>query len=70
MGGDDPYFTNVNAGAGVVDPQYYLSQDLRVFTGTPATNNVPVNGSNLPVPSINAPTLADSVAGAYTYIRI
>ena len=41
LGGDDPYFTNVNAGAGVVDPQYYLSQDLRVFTGTPALNNVP-----------------------------
>ncbi|MGP0071106.1 MAG: hypothetical protein ACLPWF_04135 [Bryobacteraceae bacterium] len=61
LGGDDPYFTSVNGGAGVVDPQYYLSQDLRVFTGTPALNNVPVSGSG-------APTLTDSVAGAYDYI--
>jgi hypothetical protein len=61
LGGDDPYFTNLNAGAGVVDPQYCLSQDLRVFTGTPAINNVPVGGPG-------APTLSDSVSGAYDYI--
>ncbi|MGA8875874.1 MAG: hypothetical protein WB555_10085 [Candidatus Korobacteraceae bacterium] len=66
LGGDDPYFTNVRAVAG---SEPYLSQDLRVFTGTPATNNVPVNGNNLPVPSINAPTLADSISGAYSYIQ-
>lgn len=60
LGGDDPYFTNINAGPGV-DSQYYLSQDLRVFTGTPAINNTPIAGSG-------APTLSDSVSGAYTYI--
>jgi len=61
LGGDDPYFTNLNSGSGVTDPQYYLSQDLRVFTGTPAVNNTPVAGSG-------APTLGDSVSDAYTYI--
>jgi len=61
LGGDDPYFTNLNAGAGVVDPEYYLSQDLRVFTGTPAISNTPVVGPG-------APTLSDSFGGAYTYI--
>ena len=61
LGGDDPYFTNVNAGPGV-DAQYYLSQDLRVFTGTPGpTGTTPVAGAG-------APTLSDSVGGAYTYI--
>ncbi len=58
LGGDDPYFTNVRAAAGT---QFYLSQDLRVFTGTPVANNTPVAGSG-------APTLTDSVQGAYTYI--
>ena len=59
LGGDDPYFTNLNAGTG--GTQYYLSQDLRVFTGTPAPTAIPVAGPG-------APTLGDSVAGAYSYI--
>jgi len=61
LGGDDPYFTNINTGpsAGVTQP--YLSQDLRVFTGTPALSPTPVVGSG-------APTLTDSVTGAYNYI--
>lgn len=67
LGGDDPYFTNINTGpaAGVTQP--YLSQDLRVFTGTPALDNTPVAGPG-PIPSIAPPTLTDSVAGAYNYI--
>ena len=39
LGGADPYFTNVNNTSG---NSYYLSQDLRVFTGTPGTNPNPV----------------------------
>ncbi len=58
LGGDDPYFANVNAPA---NNPYYLSQDLRVFTATPAVKNKPVEGPG-------APTLTDSVDGAYEYI--
>ncbi len=56
LGGADPYFTNVNNTAG---NYFYLSQDLRVFTGTPAANSQPVAGG---------PVLTDSIAGAYSYI--
>jgi len=56
LGGADPYFTNVNHTSG---NKPYLSQDLRVFTGTPAVNSTPVAGG---------PTLTDSVTGAYSYI--
>ena len=57
-GGADPYFTNVNPALGNVS---YLSQDLRVFTATPAVNSHPVPGG---------PTFGtDSVAGAYAYIQ-
>lgn len=56
LGGADPYFTNVNNSSGNA---FYLSQDLRVFTGTPATKPQPVAGG---------PTLSDSVGGAYSYI--
>ena len=58
LGGDDPYFTNVKSESGT---EFYLSQDLRVFTGTPALNATPVAGPG-------APTLADSTQGAYDYI--
>src|SRR5215472_3308031 len=57
-GGADPYFTNVNPALGNVS---YLSQDLRVFTATPAVNSHPVPGG---------PTFGtDSVGGAYAYIQ-
>jgi hypothetical protein len=56
LGGADPYFTNVNNTSG---NYFYLSQDLRVFTGTPATDPSPVTGG---------PVLADSIGGAYGYI--
>src|SRR5262249_9412126 len=58
VGGADPYFTNV-------DPAqangFYLSQDLRQFTATPALDATPVAGG----PAFGS----DSVAGAYQYIR-
>ena len=58
LGGADPYFTNLKANTGYV----YLSQDLRVFTGTPAVNAFPVGGAG-------APQLTDSISGAYDYIQ-
>jgi hypothetical protein len=61
LGGDDPYFTNVNSGPGAGPTEFYLSQDLRVFTGTPGLNSTPVSGPG-------APTLSDSFAEAYVYI--
>jgi hypothetical protein len=54
LSGADPYFTNLRNGSG----QFYLSQDLRVFTGTPAINPTPVGGPG-------APSLTDSYDGAY-----
>ena len=58
VGGADPYFTNVDPGQGNV---FYLSQDLRVFTATPARNDRPVAGA----PAFGS----DSVAGAYSYVQ-
>jgi len=57
LAGADPYFSNIDVNQ---DNQPYLSQDLRVFTATPAMNPVPVPGG---------PTLGDSVNGAYKYIQ-
>ena len=58
MGGADPYYTNVDPGQGNV---FYLSQDLRVFTATPAIDATPVAGG---------PTFGgDSIGGAYQYIQ-
>ena len=58
VAGADPYFTNIDPNQNNV---YYLSQDLRVFTATPAQNGNPVPGG---------PTFAsDSVAGAFTYAQ-
>lgn len=72
LGGDDPYFTNVNAAAG---NEPYLSQDLRVFTITPTANNqTPIQDSQSPVPAVpftfqsGNPTTLDTGA-AYTYIQ-
>ena len=64
VGGEDPYFTNVNATA---ENRPYLSQDLRVFSITPKTDgetfvNVPFNFQ-----TGNA-TMLDTAAG-YTYIQ-
>ena len=58
VAGADPYFTNVDPAQ---DNVFWLSQDLRVFSGAPAIDNTPVAGG---------PTFAtDSVAGAYSYIQ-
>lgn len=58
VAGADPYFTNIDQTQNNV---FYLSQDLRVFTATPAQNAHPVPGG---------PTFgSDSVGGAFTYIQ-
>lgn len=57
IAGADPYFTNLNADHSNLP---YLSQDLRVFTVTPALDATPIPG---------VPALADNVAGAYSYIQ-
>src|SRR6266567_4610488 len=58
VAGADPYFTNIDPSQNNV---YYLSQDLRVFTATPAQNSTPVPGG----PAFPN----DSVNGAFGYIR-
>jgi len=58
VAGADPSFSNVDNDQGNV---FYLSQDLRVFTGTPADNNRPVPGG----PAF----LSDDINGAYGYIQ-
>jgi hypothetical protein len=58
VAGADPYFTNIDPAQNNV---YYLSQDLRVFSATPALNNTPVPGG----PAFGT----DSSAGAFTYIQ-
>jgi hypothetical protein len=57
IAGADPYFANLNADQSNLP---YLSQDLRVFTVTPAIDGTPIPG---------VPALADNVAGAYSYIQ-
>jgi hypothetical protein len=71
LGGEDPYFTNINDSARNVS---YLSQDLRVFTITPTANNqIPIGDAqtigNVPFTfkTGNATTL-DTTAG-YAYIN-
>ncbi len=66
LSGDDPYFTNINAAPGV-DPQYYLSQDLRVFTINPTMNNQTFVGEPFKFQS-GSPTVLDPAA-AYAYIQ-
>jgi len=66
LGGEDPFFTNINDSAGNVP---YLSQDLRVFTITPTMDNQTFN--KVPVPfkfQGGNPTTLDTAAG-YTYIQ-
>lgn len=58
VAGADPYFTNVDPAQNNV---FYLSQDLRVFTATPALNNLPVPGGPV-FPS-------DDFNGAYGYVQ-
>ena len=58
LAGADPYFSNIDPTQNNV---FYLSQDLRVFTATPALTPVPVSGG---------PTFSgDSPAGAYSYVQ-
>jgi hypothetical protein len=58
LAGADPYFSNIDVN---LDNQPYLSQDLRVFTATPAQKG------GIPIPG--GPTLSDSIDGAYQYIK-
>lgn len=58
VAGADPYFNNIDPSQGNV---FYLSQDLRVFTATPAINGTPVPGG----PAF----MSDNTAGAYSYIQ-
>jgi hypothetical protein len=58
VAGADPYFTNIDATQNNV---FYLSQDLRVFTATPALNANPVPGA----PAFST----DSTTGAFSYIQ-
>ncbi|KAN0098275.1 hypothetical protein V8E51_013938 [Hyaloscypha variabilis] len=64
VGGEDPYFTNINDSARNVS---YLSQDLRVFTITPTTNNEKFINVPFTFQGGN-PTTLDTAAG-YTYIQ-
>ena len=64
LGGADPYFANLREGA----EYFFLSQDLRVFTATPAVNPTPVV-SPMPVGGTPPPSLTDSFAGAYQYVQ-
>jgi hypothetical protein len=66
LSGDDPYFTNINGATGV-DPEPYLSQDLRVFTITPTGNNQTFLGEPF-IFQGGSPTTLDPAA-AYTYIQ-
>ena len=58
IAGADPYFTNIDPAQ---DNVFYLSQDLRVFTGTPSLNNRPIPGG----PAFGS----DDTGGAYQYIQ-
>src|SRR5207302_223191 len=56
--GADPYFTDVDP---TQNNEAWLSEDLRVFTATPAANSSPVPGA--------PPFGPDSIGGAYAYIQ-
>src|SRR6266567_531714 len=58
VAGADPYFTNIDPTQNNV---FYLSQDLRVFTATPAQSPHPVTGG----PAFTT----DSPAGAFAYVH-
>jgi len=58
VSGADPYFTDVDPSQ---NNQYWLSQDLRLFTAVPGLDSTPVSGG---------PTFSnDSVQGAFDYIQ-
>jgi hypothetical protein len=65
VAGADPYFTNIDPAQ---DNAFYLSQDLRVFTVSPETNNAtPID--NVPFTfQVGSPTSLDTGA-AYAYIQ-
>jgi hypothetical protein len=69
VSGADPYFTNVDPTQNNV---FYLSQDLRVFTATPAPTSTPISGTvspQMPPPfTVGNATQLDTDA-AYTYIQ-
>ncbi|MDB5070396.1 MAG: hypothetical protein JWM87_1507 [Candidatus Eremiobacteraeota bacterium] len=62
VSGADPYFTNVNS---ALHNQFWLSQDLRVFTVTPGSNATPFPGATFPGGN---PTVLNA-AGGYQYIQ-
>ena len=64
VGGEDPYFTNVNSTA---ENQPYLSQDLRVFSITPTADKQTFSGVEFKFQTGNATTL--DTGAAYTYIQ-
>jgi hypothetical protein len=73
--GDDPYFTNITHITATQENVFYLSQDLRVFTATPAINPTPIVGVGVPGTSSGPPALVptngidnDDAAG-YNYIQ-
>jgi hypothetical protein len=71
VSGEDPYFTNVDPS---VDNEFYLSQDLRVFTLTPGTGvNAALPGAPTFTPSMSGgspvPFTSQDPAAAYSYIQ-
>lgn len=58
LAGANPYFTNVDPAH---DNVFWLSQDLRLFTTSPAIQNTPVTGG----PQFSN----DNILGAYEYIQ-
>lgn len=58
VSGADPYYTNINPAQ---NNEFWLSQDVRVFTATPGINPAPVAGA--------AAFASDSFGGAYAYIQ-
>jgi hypothetical protein len=64
LGGDDPYFANINDKARNLP---YLSQELRVFTITPTADHQTFYNATFNF-TTGSPTLLDTAAG-YTYIQ-
>jgi hypothetical protein len=66
VSGADPYFTNINATA---DNEFWLSQDLRVFTATPGIHPTPVVGLGTPPPLVPTDYANLDPAAGYAYAK-